>query len=149
MEARRLNGNTTLQLSGCCRTGKRGLMLMPSTVMINHLAKAVNQQLWTSLARDVVYPCRTQLSSHACQPLVVLSWAFNHHGLKLWWRVFTDHQVGVKKPQHTVEVRHQTAPHPWSLLPCPAQEPFCHPCGTGCWDHNTFLQKLIRFFITL
>lgn len=74
-----------------------------ATVMVKHLVKAVNQLLWSSFARDVVYPCRTQLCSHPCQPLVLLSRAFHHHGLKLCgWRGFTHHQVGVDKPQHTV-----------------------------------------------
>ena len=40
MEARRLNGNTTLQLSGHYRTRKRGQMLMPATMDVKPLDKS-------------------------------------------------------------------------------------------------------------
>lgn len=45
--------------------------------------------------------------------------------------------------------RYQAAPHPWSLLPCPAQEPFCHSCGTGVLRPQHIPSKIIQIFIAL
>lgn len=146
MEARRLNGNTTLQLSGHSRAGKRGCRLMPATVIVNCLVKAVNQQLWTSFARHVVYSCRTQLCSHPWQPRVILIWAFHHHGLKLCeWRVFTHHQVGVEEPPENRGSEAPDSPPPIvpPSVPCPGA--LLPAVVQVCWDHNTFFKNQSDF----
>lgn len=111
---------------------------------VKPLGKAVNQQLWTS---SMVYPCRTQLRSRPCQPLVILSWVFHHHGLNLCgWRVFTHHQAGVEEtPEHSGSEA-PDSPHPWSLLQRPAQEPFCHSRGTGVLRPQHISSKVNQTF---